>query len=87
MYELTMRFDSKHELIGFLDSTHEPETTISPADETPTTLEDLKVVVMTAASRGKKTEIRAVLDEFGIAKAGECPEDRRTELFEKVRQL
>lgn len=55
--------------------------------DTKSKFEDLKTLILKASEDGKSTQIRKVLDSFGIKKAGQCPEGKIDELLVEVKKV
>jgi len=60
------------------DSGQTAETDVSPSDEV--TIEDIRELTLKVVDKCGKPGIEAVLEQFGVARATQVPEERRPEL-------
>ena len=69
----------------------EPAQKGTPAPElpwgkdNPVTMEEVRKVGGEYVKTGKRDDLKAILDAFGIAKIPECPDDRLGELMEALK--
>lgn len=64
-----------------------PKTESEPKQEKEPKVEDLRAKAAEKAKEGKKDEIKALLDEFGVKTVSAVPKAKRAEFLERLGEL